>query len=90
MAKYKDSKAQMKESGALFETYDVWSHLFTSFPNENWNMDKTRRAIQQQVTNGWVLTRQGDALDRWYLNWRDNGNGNGNSTNGGEGGGSQQ
>src|SRR5919106_570361 len=89
MAKYKDSKAQMKESGTLFETYDVWSHLFTSFPNENWNMDKTRRAIQQQVTKGWVLTRQGDASDRWYLNWRDNGNRNGTNGGGREGGSSQ-
>lgn len=68
-ANYKDSKAQLKEAGALFETYDVWYHLSTEFPKEKWDVEKVRRAMQEQVKKGRVLTRHEDQSDKWYLNW---------------------
>lgn len=73
MSNYKDSKAQGKESGSLFEVYDVWYHLSAMYPRREWDVDKVRKAIKEQVRKGRVLTRAGDAPDRYYLLWRDDG-----------------
>jgi phosphoribosyl-ATP pyrophosphohydrolase len=73
MANYKDAKVRGKESGSLFEPYDVWYHLFTVFPREQWDIDKVRKVIKEQVKKGNVTTRHGDPPDRYYLIWRDRG-----------------
>jgi len=81
MADYNSEKVGGRESGALFNSYNVWNHLLTSIRDEEWNIEKVREVIQDQIRKGRVVTRQGDDPDRYYLTWRDKGNNN----NGAEG-----
>lgn len=81
MANYKDSKMQGKEAGSLFDPYDVWYHLFTVFPNEQWDIEKVHKEIAKQIEKGRVTTRAGDPPDRYYLMWRDGGEGGGGGAN---------
>jgi DNA replicative helicase MCM subunit Mcm2 (Cdc46/Mcm family) len=69
MLDYKASKVEGKESGALFTAQDVWYHLGNMFPDREWDMDKVRKVIRQQVHKGQALIRQRDAPDRFYLVW---------------------
>jgi DNA replicative helicase MCM subunit Mcm2 (Cdc46/Mcm family) len=77
MNHYKIAKAEGYESGALFTAQDAWHHLGTIYPNKEWDIKKVRKAIEEQVNRGRVLTRKGDPPDTYYLIWRDDG------TNGG-------
>jgi hypothetical protein len=67
MAEYKTDKVEGKESTALFKTYDVWYHLNKQFPDEGWNLKKVNRVLENLVRKVRILTRHGDAPDRWYL-----------------------
>jgi len=77
MADYNSEKAAGKESGALFERFNLWGHLSASLPEELWNVERVDQIVDEQVKKGRVIKRQGDKPGRYYLNWRDN-NGNGN------------
>jgi DNA replicative helicase MCM subunit Mcm2 (Cdc46/Mcm family) len=80
MADYNSEKAAGKESGALFERFNLWGHLSASLPEELWNVERVDQIVDEQVKKGRVIKRQGDKPGRYYLNWRDN---NGNSNGGG-------
>jgi hypothetical protein len=67
MADHDSAKIQGKESGAFIDTYGVWAHMQQQFPNENWSEQKVRKVLEGLTKKGRVLTRQGDAPDRWYL-----------------------
>jgi DNA replicative helicase MCM subunit Mcm2 (Cdc46/Mcm family) len=70
---YKDDKALGKESGSMFTSQDVWYHFTNTFSNERWDIHKIRKAIQEQIKKGRVMTRQGDPPDRYYLVLKVNG-----------------
>jgi hypothetical protein len=55
-----EEKATGKESGNLFTVYDVWYHIGIMFKDREWDIDKVRKVIEQQIKKGRVLTTHGD------------------------------
>jgi hypothetical protein len=66
MLDYKANKVEGKESGSMFTAHDVWYHLATMFPGREWDLDKVRKVIRQQIKKGKVITRHEDGPDRYY------------------------
>jgi DNA replicative helicase MCM subunit Mcm2 (Cdc46/Mcm family) len=66
MLDYKANKVAGKESCSMFTAHDVWCHLASMFPGREWDLDKVRKVIRQQIKKGKVITRHEDGPDRYY------------------------
>jgi DNA replicative helicase MCM subunit Mcm2 (Cdc46/Mcm family) len=71
MLDYNHDKIIGQESGCMFTAQGMWYHMAMMHPDEEWDLDRVRKVIQQQIKKGRVLTRQGDDPDIFYLIWRD-------------------
>ncbi len=69
--KYSDEKALGKVGGTMFREQDVWYYLGTMFPRQEYDIERVRKVIQEQIRKRRVLTRQGDPPDIFYLTWSD-------------------
>ena len=55
----------------MFREQDVWSNLGTMFPGQEYDIERVRSVIKEQIRKRRVLTRQGDPPDIYYLTWSD-------------------
>lgn len=65
-----DSNNNHKRQSGRFTLDDFWYNLSSVFKEEAWSEDKVREVIQEQISEGRVLVRQGDPPDTYIYSRR--------------------